>query len=88
MVGFVHFSNFLIPSEKYYKLQSCWITLYFLLHLDYRKLCQNIILCSVELIFKICYPTQTSLVVQSRLPKPVGISGFSGNRFKSGGVCQ
>ena len=27
MVGFVHFSNFLIPSEKYYKLQSCWITL-------------------------------------------------------------
>ena len=29
MVGFVHFSNFLIPSEKYYKLQSCWITLYF-----------------------------------------------------------
>ena len=28
MVGFVHFSNFLIPSEKYYKLQSCWITLY------------------------------------------------------------
>ena len=29
---------------------------YFLLHLDYRKLCQNIILCSVELIFKICYP--------------------------------
>ena len=25
MVGFVHFSNFLIPSEKYYKLQSCWI---------------------------------------------------------------
>ena len=29
MVGFVHFSNFLIPSEKYYKLQSCWITLYY-----------------------------------------------------------
>ena len=28
MVGFVHFSNFFIPSEKYYKLQSCWITLY------------------------------------------------------------
>ena len=28
MVGSVHFSNFLIPSEKYYKLQSCWITLY------------------------------------------------------------
>ena len=28
MVGFVHFSNFLIPSEKYYKLQFCWITLY------------------------------------------------------------
>ena len=28
MVGFVHFSNFLILSEKYYKLQSCWITLY------------------------------------------------------------
>ena len=28
MVGFVHFSNFLIPSEKYYNLQSCWITLY------------------------------------------------------------
>ena len=27
MVWFVHFSNFLIPSEKYYKLQSCWITL-------------------------------------------------------------
>ena len=30
MVGFVHFSNFFIPSEKYYKLQSCWITLYLL----------------------------------------------------------
>ena len=30
MVGFVHFSNFLIPSEKYYNLQSCWITLYYL----------------------------------------------------------
>ena len=29
MVGFVHFSNFFIPSEKYYKLQSCWITLHF-----------------------------------------------------------
>ena len=28
MVGFVHFSNFLIPSEKYYNLQSYWITLY------------------------------------------------------------
>ena len=28
MVGFVYFSNFLIPSEKYYNLQSCWITLY------------------------------------------------------------
>ena len=28
MVGFVHFSNFLIPSEKYYNSQSCWITLY------------------------------------------------------------
>ena len=28
MVGFVHFSNFFIPSEKYYNLQSCWITLY------------------------------------------------------------
>ena len=28
MVGFVHFSIFFIPSEKYYKLQSCWITLY------------------------------------------------------------
>ena len=28
MVGLVHFSNFLILSEKYYKLQSCWITLY------------------------------------------------------------
>ena len=28
MVGFVHFSNFLIPSEKYYNLQSFWITLY------------------------------------------------------------
>ena len=28
MVGFVHFSNFLLPSEKYYNLQSCWITLY------------------------------------------------------------
>ena len=27
MVGFVHFSNFLILSEKYYNLQSCWITL-------------------------------------------------------------
>ena len=30
MVGFVHFSNFFIPSEKYYKLQSCWITLYYI----------------------------------------------------------
>ena len=28
MVGFVHFSNFFIPSEEYYNLQSCWITLY------------------------------------------------------------
>ena len=28
MAGFVHFSNFLIPSEKYYNSQSCWITLY------------------------------------------------------------
>ena len=28
MVGFVHFSNFLIPSEKDYNLQSCWISLY------------------------------------------------------------
>ena len=28
MVGFVLFSNFLIPSEKYHNLQSCWITLY------------------------------------------------------------
>ena len=28
MVGFVHFSNFLIPSEKYYNSQSFWITLY------------------------------------------------------------
>ena len=26
MVGFLHFSNILIPSEKYYNLQSCWIT--------------------------------------------------------------
>ena len=29
MVGLVHFSNFLIASEKYYKLQSYWITLYY-----------------------------------------------------------
>ena len=28
MVGLLHFSNFFIPSEKYYNLQSCWITLY------------------------------------------------------------
>ena len=28
MAGFVHFSNFLIPSEKYYNSQSFWITLY------------------------------------------------------------
>ena len=28
MVGFVHFSNLLIPSEKYYNSQSFWITLY------------------------------------------------------------
>ena len=32
MVGFVHFSNFFIPSEKYYKLQSCWIALYYNYH--------------------------------------------------------
>ena len=30
MVGFVHFPIFFIPSEKYYNLQSCWITLYYL----------------------------------------------------------
>ena len=34
MVVFVHFSNYFIPSEKYYKLQSCWITLY--------QLCQQV----------------------------------------------
>ena len=42
MAGLVHFSNFLIPSEKYYKLQSCWITLYI------------IEILSVEKIFSAC----------------------------------
>ena len=37
MVGFVHFSNFLIPSEKYYNLQSCWITLYLNLPLTWKQ---------------------------------------------------
>ena len=34
MVGFVHFSTFLIPSEKYFNLQSCWITLYHFCRFD------------------------------------------------------
>ena len=30
IIGFVQFLIFLVPSEKYYKLQSCWITLYYI----------------------------------------------------------
>ena len=47
MVGFVHFSNFLIPSEKYYNSQSFWITLYYDIyrltrnHYDIYRLTQN-----------------------------------------------
>ena len=35
LVGFVHFSHFLIRSETYYNLQSCWITLYHIIQSDF-----------------------------------------------------
>ena len=35
MAGFVHFSYFLIPSEKYYNSQSFWITLYLFARLSH-----------------------------------------------------